>query len=272
MNVAIPEFDGRIIGVPISFKEQPDDGGGARSVPDAEPVRRAVGLTRRLIALRHKPNAEKRIAVVFTNSSAKAQRVGNAVGLDAPASLMRLLGAMSEQGYTIGKLPSSSDQLLLDLIDRCSYDRTWLTDAQLARARRVPEKQYAAWFADLPATRQDGMVKQWGEPPGAAYVHDRALTLAGLEFGNIFVALQPPRGYDMDPNAIYHRPDLPPPHNYYALYRWLRDEWRADAIYIFRVRSLLGLTMFWGAFGVVFGWFAWRNAQRVTSPSAVAAR
>ncbi|MCS6889116.1 MAG: cobaltochelatase subunit CobN, partial [Chloroflexus sp.] len=56
------------------------------------------------------------------------------------------------------------------------------------------------------------------------------LALAGLEFGNVFVALQPPRGYDMDPNAIYHRPDLPPPHNYYALYRWLRDEWRADAI------------------------------------------
>ena len=48
--------------------------------------------------------------------------------------------------------------------------------------------------------------------------------------GNVFVALQPPRGYGMDPNAIYHQPDLPPPHNYYALYRWLRDVWRADAI------------------------------------------
>jgi cobaltochelatase CobN len=34
----------------------------------------------------------------------------------------------------------------------------------------------------------------------------------------------------MDPNAIYHQPDLPPPHNYYALYRWLRDDWQADAI------------------------------------------
>ena len=34
----------------------------------------------------------------------------------------------------------------------------------------------------------------------------------------------------MDPNLIYHQPDLPPPHNYYALYRWLKDVWRADAI------------------------------------------
>src|SRR6266545_2700786 len=219
MNVAIPEFDGRIIGVPVSFKEQRDDSGGARYLPDAERVRRVVGLTRRLIALRRMPNAEKRIAVVFTNSSAKAQRVGNAVGLDAPASLMRLLGAMRAAGYAIGKLPASSDQLLLDLIDRCSYDQTWLTDAQLARARRVPFEQYAAWFADVPAARQADMIKQWGEPPGGAYVHDGALALAGLEFGNLFVALQPPRGYDMDPYAIYHRPDLPPPHNYYAFYR-----------------------------------------------------
>ncbi|MBI3958674.1 MAG: cobaltochelatase subunit CobN, partial [Chloroflexi bacterium] len=56
------------------------------------------------------------------------------------------------------------------------------------------------------------------------------IALAGLDYGNLFVALQPPRGYDMNPDEVYHRPDLPPPHNYYALYRWLRDEWQADAI------------------------------------------
>lgn len=230
MNVAIPEFDGRIIGVPISFKEQPADGGGARYLPDPERIEHTVNLARRLATLRHKPNAEKRIAVVFTNSSAKAQRVGNAVGLDAPASLIRLLEAMGAEGYGVGRLPESSDKLLLDLIDRCSYDQTWLSEAQLGRARRLPVEQYAGWFAEIPPSRQADMVKQWGEAPGGAYVHDGALALAGLEFGNIFVALQPPRGYDMDPNAIYHRPDLPPPHNYYAIYRWLREVWRADAI------------------------------------------
>ncbi len=229
MNVAIPEFDGRIITVPISFKEQTADG-GARYVPDHERITRVVGLTRRLIALRHKPNAEKRIAFVFTNSSAKAARVGNAVGLDAPASLLRLLHAMRESGYAIRRLPPTSDQLLHALIDRCSYDQTWLTDEQLARAVRVPVAHYASWFAELPQARQAEMAKQWGEPPGKAYVHNDALALAGLDYGNVFVALQPPRGYDMDPNAIYHLPDLPPPHNYYALYRWLRDAWRADAI------------------------------------------
>jgi len=230
MNVAIPEFDGRIITVPITFKEQSADGSGARYVADSERVRRVVGLTRRLITLRHKPNAEKRVAVVFTNSSAKAARVGNAVGLDAPASLLGLLYAMREAGYTIRNLPPTSDQLLLDLIDRCSYDQIWLTERQLARAIQLPVERYTGWFVDLPPARRDEMIRQWGEPPGRAYIHGDALALAGLEFGNVFVALQPPRGYDMDPNAIYHRPDLPPPHNYYALYCWLRDVWGADVI------------------------------------------
>jgi predicted cobalt transporter CbtA len=45
----------------------------------------------------------------------------------------------------------------------------------------------------------------------------------------------------------------------------------AALLFNFRVRSLFGLTLFWAVFGVVFGWLAWRYAQRVTSPSVVAA-
>ncbi|CAN5523929.1 cobaltochelatase subunit CobN [soil metagenome] len=229
INVAIPEFDGRIISVPISFKEETAEG-GARYAPEPERIARMVGLVKRLVTLRHKPNAEKRIAFVLTNSAAKAARVGNAVGLDAPASLLRLLQRMQTEGYTVDHLPATSDELLLSLIDRCSYDLTWLTDAQLARAEKLPVARYREWFAEVPDVRRQDMIRQWGEPPGKAYVHEHAFALAGLGFGNTFVALQPPRGYDMDPNAIYHRPDLPPPHNYHALYRWLREEWKADAI------------------------------------------
>jgi cobaltochelatase CobN len=229
MNVAIPEFDGRIIGVPISFKEQEQDG-PARYVPDPERIARLVGIARRMSSLRRKANATKRIAFVFTNSSAKAQRIGNAVGLDAPASLLRLLHAMRDAGYIVGTLPDESDQLIAELIARCSYDETWMTTEQLVQASRVSGAQYAGWFAELPPALQQAMTRQWGPPPGDAYIHQGDLALAGLEFGNTFVALQPPRGYDMDPNTIYHLPDLPPPHHYYALYRWLRDVWQADAI------------------------------------------
>ncbi len=60
-SVALPEFDGRIISVPLSFKEIVDDGDDLgvpvvayRTVPDR--VARVAGTAVRLAALRHKPN------------------------------------------------------------------------------------------------------------------------------------------------------------------------------------------------------------------------
>jgi cobaltochelatase CobN len=233
MNVVLPEFDGRIITVPVSFKARA--AGMPSEVIEYEPVpervARVAGIAARFARLRAVPNAEKRVAFMFTNSSSKAAQIGNAVGLDAPASLMRILDAMRVAGYDVGTLPESGTALIHQLVARCSYDEIYLTGEQLNNAAgRVPAAQYATWFADLPADMRARMVAQWGEAPGVAYVHDDHLALAGLEFGNTFVALQPPRGYGMDPDAIYHQPDLPPTHHYFALYRWLRDVWGADAI------------------------------------------
>ncbi len=260
MNVALPEFDGRIITVPISFKETIDETTGikyqkrqesnvtaapcasspthsttrvVRYRPVQERIERVVRLALRLATLRYKPNAEKRIAIILTNSPGKAARIGNAVGLDAPASLLYLLEAMRAAGYHIEDIPESGDELIHALIDRCSYDTELLTEEQLARAAaHVPDKLYAHWVSDLPIHNQKGIQDRWGAPPGEAYVHNDAIALAGLTLGNVFVALQPPRGYGMDPNAIYHVPDLPPTHNYHALYRWIRDPqgWNADAV------------------------------------------
>jgi cobaltochelatase CobN len=63
-----------------------------------------------------------RVAFVLTNSSSKASQIGNAVGLDAPASLLTLLHAMRRDGYDIADLPESSDELMADLLARGSYD------------------------------------------------------------------------------------------------------------------------------------------------------
>jgi len=236
MNVALPEFDGRIITVPISFKEErPGQHGPVTAyVPRPDRIVRVVGLALRFAALRRKPNASKRVALVLTNYNAKASRIGNAVGLDTPASVLRLLHSMHSAGYDVGDpeaLPADGDSLLAELIDRCSYDTQLLTETQLRHAAgRVSTTDYVTWFDGLPANNQSQMVHRWGAPPGESYVHDGHIALAGLRFGNVFLAIQPPRGYGMDPNLIYHQPDLPPTHSYHALYRWLRDDFRADAM------------------------------------------
>src|SRR5262249_19336053 len=183
MNVALPEFDGRIITVPISFKEPLN--GVAQSAeaihyaPVADRVNRGAGPALRIAALRRKPNRDKRVAFILTNSPGKAAKIGNAVGLDAPASLMRVLTAMRDAGYHVEELPPNGDALIHALIDRCSYDETLLTAEQLAGAAgRVPVKEYARWFDDLPEGQRRKMAGQGGEPPGEAYVHDGALPLA----------------------------------------------------------------------------------------------
>ncbi len=228
MNVAIPELDGRIIGVPVAFKKEVGGPGGERLTQRGAAVERAqrlMDMAARFAALRRIPAAEKRVAVVLTNHNAKASRIANAVGLDAPASLLELLSRLRDAGYEVGELPPDADALMSLLVERGHYDRELLTEGQLRGAlARVTPPQYDMWFDELPARRANEMRDQWGEPPGAHYVDDSGtLALAGLRFGNVFVAVQPPRGYGMDKTAIMHRPDLAPPHPYYAMYRWLAE-------------------------------------------------
>src|SRR5262249_35535553 len=149
----------------------------------------------------------------------------------APASVLHLIKAMADRGYNVGTIPQDSNQLIHDLIDRCSYDQTLISQDQYRQALgKVSGKEYLNWFAQLPRQLQDKIVEQWGPPPGEAYIFNKQLIVAGIESGNLVFVLQPPRGYGMDPNAIYHQPDLPPTHHYCAMYQWLSKIWAADAI------------------------------------------
>ena len=174
MNVAIPEFDGRIITVPISFMAPVENNPDPKSnnaqyyEPVQDRVEAVAKQAARLARLRYKPNREKKIAFVLTNSSGKAQRIGDAVGLDSPASMIAVFQAMHEAGYNFGDhLPTDGDQLIQDLIDRCSYDEICLTEQQLANAAaKVPAAVYQPMFDSLPLKQKEHMEGQWGKAPG----------------------------------------------------------------------------------------------------------
>ncbi len=234
MQVAIPEFDGRLITVPFSFKE-PGAGGDQDDLPvyraDPERTARLAGLAVRHATLRRTPVADRRLAVVLSSYPTKHARVGNAVGLDTPASAVVLLRALRGAGYTVGDFPEDSDQLIHTLIAAGGHDVEWLTEDQLSAApARVHLADYRRWFAALPSTLTDGIVEHWGPPPGSLYVDGDDIVLASLTFGNVVLMIQPPRGFGENPIAIYHDPDLPPSHHYIAAYRWLESEFGADAV------------------------------------------
>ncbi|NEB69189.1 cobaltochelatase subunit CobN, partial [Streptomyces fulvissimus] len=97
-QIAVPEFDGRLITVPFSFKELDADGLPVY-VADTERAARVAGTAVRHARLRHLPNAEKRLALVLSAYPTKHSRIGNAVGLDTPASAVALLRRLIAEGY-----------------------------------------------------------------------------------------------------------------------------------------------------------------------------
>ncbi|WP_073484906.1 cobaltochelatase subunit CobN [Streptoalloteichus hindustanus] len=244
-QVAIPEFDGRIITVPFSFKEIDQDGLTVY-VADRERSRRVAGLAVRHGRLRHVPAERRRIAVMLSAYPTKHSRIGNAVGLDTPASVVRLLAALRERGYDIGAedgpdaLPGVStqdgDALIHALIAAGGQDQDWLTEEQLSgNPVRISAARYRAWYDTLPEDLRSDIEGHWGPPPGELFVdrsrdRDGEIVLAALRAGNVVVMVQPPRGFGENPIAIYHDPDLPPSHHYLAAYRWLEDEFGADAV------------------------------------------
>ncbi|MCA1691559.1 MAG: cobaltochelatase subunit CobN, partial [Actinobacteria bacterium] len=230
MSIAIPEFDGRIIGVPFSFKETVDDGDelgvpvtAYRTVADR--VERVAGMAARLAQLRHIRPEDKRVALVLSAYPTKRSRLGNAVALDTPASVIDLLHALCHAGYRVERIPEDGDELMAELADGLIYDRETPGGAGTAAvAGRWPVAEYRAWFGTLPAGLKDGVVDSWGEAPADD------LMFAGLDLGGVLVAIQPPRGFGENPIAIYHSPDLPPTHHYLGFYRWLDQAWGADAV------------------------------------------
>lgn len=234
MQVAVPEFDGRLISVPFSFKES-----GADEIPvyvaDQDRSSRVAGTAVSLARLRGTRNADKRLGIVLSSYPTKHSRVGNAVGLDTPASAVTLLRALESAGYDLGGLELSGldgDTLIHQLIAAGGHDVEWLTEEQMGDAAiRVPAPRYREWFDALPKALADSMVEHWGPPPGGLYVdQESAIYVAALRFGNVVLLIQPPRGFGENPIAIYHDPDLPPSHQYFAAYRWLEEEFGADAV------------------------------------------
>ncbi|MDR7251924.1 cobaltochelatase CobN [Nocardioides sp. BE266] len=255
-QIAIPEFDGRIITAPFSFKEVDADG-LPHYVADPERCARVAGIAVRHARLRRIPNAEKRLALVLSAYPTKHARIGNAVGLDTPVSAIRMLQRLRAEGYDLGDgnvvtdildgldTPSlvprdgystnesaAGDALIHALIAAGGQDEEWLTHAQLADAHvRITKEQYADWTRDLPEDLKADMVEAWGEAPGELFVNDQnELVLATVRAGNVVLLIQPPRGFGENPIAIYHDPDLAPTHHYLGAYRWLEHGFKADAV------------------------------------------
>ncbi len=237
IGVAQPEMDGVIIGVPVAAKQttgiDPLTGSAVNKyVPIPERIRTMAELALNWARLRRTPHRCKKVAIIFHHYPPRNDRIGCAAGLDSFASVKALVDALIDQGYTVGHPYADGDQLAHALLDRLTTDRRWLLPEQMAaRAEAtVDADSFMAWHANLPETVQAKMVEDWGPMPGDLFVHDGRLLFPGMINGNLFLSIQPPRGYFEQIDKLHHDLHLSPPHHYLAYYHWIKEVFGADAV------------------------------------------
>ena len=250
MNVALPEVDGKIITRAVSFKavqtwnsELETDVVGYVAAGDR--IQFVADLTANWVKMKQTPAANRRIAIILANYPTRNARLANGVGLDTPASCVEILKAMQQAGYQIENIPASGNELIELLTSGVTNDPEGRELRPVHQSLDLAE--YEEYFASLPQQVQDGICKRWGLAEGHTQPRDTAMPspyvqgketaipcpyfpIPGIQFGNVFVGIQPSRGYEIDPSLNYHAPDLEPTHNYLAYYYWLREKLGIDAI------------------------------------------
>jgi cobaltochelatase CobN len=230
MNVALPEVDGRIISRAVSFKtvQTRHDGLETDVVEYAavgDRLQFVADLAAAWVRLRQTPPAERRIALILANYPTRNGRLANGVGLDTPASTVEILKALKQAGYTLSDIPATGD----DLIHRLTAGPTNDPEAQHRPiAQSFSLSDYWAYFQALPPTVQTQLGDRWGD--GWCQESQDGVPIPGIQLGNVFIGIQPSRGYDLDPSLNYHAPDLEPTHAYLAFYHWVRSHFGAHAI------------------------------------------
>jgi cobaltochelatase CobN len=244
-NVTMSEFDGALITVPIAAMDfsQTIPSTGTRLIkfePIPERIQKLVRLSLNWGKLRRMANKDKKVAIIFHNYPPRNDTIGHAFGLDSSASVMNILKDLKQYGYMLDSLPESSKQLMDTIINGLTNDRRWASPEELNERAltKVSAEQYEQWFNELPLDVADKMDADWGKRPGKLFTYDGKLLVAGIINGNIFIGMQPPRGYLENAASTsrcsqcgsYHSLDLSMPHHYHAYYRWIRDVFKADVI------------------------------------------
>lgn len=244
MNVVLPELDGRIMSRAVSFKaddhwHEPTQCRIITYRSRKDRIDFAADQAAHWIRLRQTPAAGRRIAIVLANYPNRDGRIGNGVGYDTPQSTIAILEALGASGYEVDNHPRNGNALIEALLSGEPSRADTPHPSRIPRATlpahsreggRFAIEDYVKHFDSLPQGVRDHVTERWGPPERDPFFRQGAFRLAVKVFGNAAVAIQPARGYNIDPKSTYHDPALVPPHGYFAFYFWLRHVFGAHAV------------------------------------------
>jgi cobaltochelatase CobN len=198
MNIALPEVDGRVISRVISFKATQNWNPHLETdvigyIPVQDRVNFVAELTANWVKLRQKLPSQRKVALILANYPNKDGRLANGVGLDTPASCVEILQALQQQEYEIDQIPSSGDELIQKLTTGVTNDPEGHDFRPVYQ--KLSHQKFQQYFTTLPQVVQNQIKQRWQYE-----LKTDDFAISGLQLGNIFVGIQPSRGYDKDPS------------------------------------------------------------------------
>ncbi len=247
-SVVMPEIDGAIRTSAL-FAQRKDKNGLLQPYAIPERLQTFLQTLAHYIDLRTKPNAQKRVAVVYFKGPGQASLVAS--GMDVVPSLYNMLSRLKAEGYNVAGLPATVAEFAQQIRQRGMLFNSFAAgDAEkfmkTGSPQLVTKQQYDAWAAQ--SLRKDKVAevdKAFGAFPGDANLlktADGRLAFACLRYGNVALLPQPMAGEGKDEFKIVHGTDKCPPHSYIAPYLWIQHGFRADALIHFGTHGSLEFT------------------------------
>jgi cobaltochelatase CobN len=247
-SIAMPEFEGVIEPMVIGASRGMDNPEEESYRAISDRISCFADRVSKWISLRNKANKGKKIAFILHNNPCASVEatVGGGAHLDTLESVADLLKRLKQEGYDV-EPPADGKELIDNIMNRKAISEfRWTTTDEIVDKggvlARISKEHYEEWFRELPEKTRTRMSEAWGNPPGeekdgipAAMVHEGDILVTGVRYGDAVVCVQPKRGCagarcDGQVCKILHDPDVPPPHQYIATYKWLSRDFRADAI------------------------------------------
>ncbi len=230
MMVAIPELDGATAPTVFGGRLENAPPGAERDLrANPERVARLAERVERMIRLRRTERASRKIAIVLFNFPPNGGATGTAAFLSVYESLFNTLTAMKKAGYSVD-VPASVDELRASILNGNS-ERLGAAANVVARLPLADHVRREPHLSEIEA--------QWGPAPGRHQTDGQSIFVLGARFGNVLVGVQPAMGYEGDPMRLLFERGFAPTHAFSAFYRYLREDFAADAVMHFGMHGSL---------------------------------
>ena len=245
-SITMPELDGGTVPFVLSALFRNRRGLlEFRMIPDR--LERFAELVKKTTDLKRKPNADKKIAIIYYGSVGKEAATA---GLGVAESVLNVLKRLRSEGYTTGPLPENAEELNREIeAGKAAFGTNAGVAASDGNPPRVQSititpEEYRAWVAkSMPADLYQTVVERYGEFPGQSFrTPEGNMKLGRIRFGNIILMPQSLPGEGEEESKLIHGVKMSPPHTYIATYLYIRHGFEADAMMHFGTHGSLEFT------------------------------